>query len=369
METVRDPALQPAGSPTFDEVLRVEAPAGGGSADAGQGRPVRIEDVAREADVSPITVSRVLRSPGLVSSATRERVLAVVQRTGYVSNPHASALRSGRSSIVAAFLSNLLSQQYSDAAAACAEVLEEAGYQLLIGQTYYSYARETAALQSLRALKPAGIFLTGVVELEANRRALRELGIPIVESWAYPRDPIDMLVGLSNTDAGRMACEHFVSCGRRRLAFVGRRGGRGKLRLKGFEDRARELGAEIVLVREVDNVRSISDGHAILRELAGTAAEGGAEIDAVFVANDLLAIGAVLEARRIGLAVPDDFAILGIGDSDFAAQMTPALSVISFDCAAVGRRAGQLIASRLSGSKLHPVPEHVPLFLVERQSA
>jgi LacI family gluconate utilization system Gnt-I transcriptional repressor len=366
VETVPDSALYSPrpGLPTFDEVVRVAPSAAPGLVGAGHARPIRIEDVAREAGVSPITVSRVLRSPGVVSPPTRKRVLAVVERTGYVSNPHASALRSGRSSIVAAFLSNFLSQQYNDAATACAEVLEEAGYQLMIGQTSYSYARETAALQSLRALKPAGIFLTGVVELESNRRALGELGIPIVESWAFPRDPIDMLVGLSNTDAGRMACDHLVSIGRRRLAFIGRRGGRGRLRLKGFEDRARELGVEIVLIREVENVRSISDGHAILREVTGEAAK----IDAVFVANDLLAIGALLEARRIGLTVPDDLAILGIGDSEFAAQMTPALSVIAFDGAAIGRRAGELIADRLSGSAVAPVREHVDLRLVKRQS-
>ncbi len=364
VETVQDSErpTSPGGSPTFDEVVRVPSALGAG--DGGKGKAIRIEDVAREAGVSPITVSRVLRSPDVVSPATRTRVLAVVQRTGYVSNPHASALRSGRSSIVAAFLSNIFSQQYNDAATGCAEVLEEAGYQLMIGQTSYSYSRETAAIQALRALKPAGIFMTGVVELESNRRAMRELGIPIVESWALPRDPIDMLVGLSNTDAGRMACEHLVSRGRRRLAFVGRRGGRGRLRLKGFEEKARELGVEIVFVREVENVQSISDGHAILREVAAE----GSKADAVFVANDLLAIGAVLEARRLGLSVPDDLAILGIGDSDFAAQITPSLSVVAFDATAIGRRAGRLIAERLSGTApIHPI-EHVEMRLAQRQS-
>ena len=105
----------------------------------------------------------------------------------------------------------------------------------MIGQTSYSYAREAAAVHSLRALKPAAVFFTGVVELEDNRQFLRELGVPVVESWAFPRDPIDMLVGISNTDGERMAAEHLVSRGHRRLAFVGRSGGRGRLRLKGFE--------------------------------------------------------------------------------------------------------------------------------------
>ncbi|MCO6052253.1 LacI family DNA-binding transcriptional regulator [Mesorhizobium sp. RP14(2022)] len=357
--------------PRFDEVVRVDAPSNNTSktkevgAREGTSKPIRIEGVALEAGVSPITVSRALRASTSVSPATRERVLAAVRKTGYVSNPHASALRSGRSTIVAAFLSNLVSQQYNDAATACAEVLEDAGFQLMIGQTAYSYARETAAVQSLRALKPAGIFFSGVVELEANRRAVREFGVPVVESWAFPRDPIDMLVGISNTEAGCMAADHFVGRGRRRLAFVGRSGGRGRLRLNGFRERARELNAEIVLVREVDHVRSISDGRTILRELASYTRD----IDAVFIANDLLAIGALLEAPSIGVSVPHDLSILGIGDSEFAARMTPSLSVVAFDASFVGRRAGQLIASRLSGTSKSPSLEHVPLSLVERGSS
>lgn len=367
------PSISADASPRFDEVVRVDAPSGSAGtgtgneegASQGAGKPIRIEGVALEAGVSPITVSRALRASASVSPATRERVLAAVRKTGYVSNPHASALRSGRSTIVAAFLSNLVSQQYSDAATACAEVLEDAGFQLMIGQTAYSYARESAAVQSLRALRPAGIFFSGVVELEANRRAVREFGVPVVESWAFPRDPIDMLVGISNTEAGRMAADHFVARGRRRLAFVGRGGGRGRLRLTGFRERATELDAELVLVREVDHVRSILDGRAIMRELARHASD----IDAVFIANDLLAIGALLEAPCVGLSIPDDLSILGIGDSEFAARMTPSLSVIAFDAAAVGRRAGELIAGRLTGPSSSPVLEHVPLVIVARQSA
>ncbi|ALN74704.1 LacI family DNA-binding transcriptional regulator [Aureimonas sp. AU20] len=369
-EARNEPASQgaPTPLPTFDEVVRVQpasraAPARGHDA-ALLARPPRIEDVAREAGVSPITVSRALRSPGLVSPATLERVRAVVETTGYVSNPHASALRSGRSTVVAAFVSNLVSQQYNEAADACSEIVEAAGYQLMIGQTSYSYARETAAVQSLRALKPAAVFFTGVVELEDNRRALRELGVPIVESWAYPRDPIDMLVGISNTDGGRMAAEHLVARGRRRLAFVGRSGGRGRLRLHGFETRARELGAEIALVREVEHVRSMSEGHVVLRELIASAER----IDAVFFANDLLAIGAVLESRRQGLALPDDLAILGMGDSEFAAEMSPSLSTIAIDGRAIGARAGALLSRRLLANGDTPCRECLPLRLIQRET-
>jgi LacI family gluconate utilization system Gnt-I transcriptional repressor len=230
----------------------------------------------------------------MVSEATRTRVLEVVQRTGYWSNPHASALRSGRSTIVAVFVSNLSSQQYTAAAQACAQVIEDHGLQMMVGQTSYSYSRELSAIQSLRALRPAAVFFTGVIELEENRQVLRDLNIPIVESWAHPRDPIDMLVGFSNVDAGRLAASHLAERGFRRPAFIGRSGGRGKLRLQGFSERLAEHGISVASHLVVDRVGSIEDGRTAFRQLQ----DSGAHFDSIFCANDLLALGVHLGQRR-----------------------------------------------------------------------
>ncbi|WP_188590551.1 LacI family DNA-binding transcriptional regulator, partial [Achromobacter denitrificans] len=99
----------PPSTPTFDDVLRVR-PKGAGTPEraAAPAKPPRIEEVARLAGVSPITVSRALRQPEKVAQEKRERILQVVAQTGYASNPHARALRSGQSSVVAAFVSNIL---------------------------------------------------------------------------------------------------------------------------------------------------------------------------------------------------------------------------------------------------------------------
>jgi LacI family gluconate utilization system Gnt-I transcriptional repressor len=335
--------------PTIDDVVRIPAGDAGLPASAtGPRRPPRIEEVARLAGVSPITVSRALRHPEKVAEDKRSRILEIVERTGYASNPHARALRSGRSTIVAAFISNIFSQQYGLAVQGCAEILEPHGYQLMLGQTSYSYARETSMIQALMALRPAAVLFTGVIELEENRRALRELGIPIMESWAYPRDPIDMLVGISNVDAGRLAAEHLAGRGYRRVAYMGRRGGRGALRLSGFREGARERGLELVAELSVETVTSIADGRAALGDLLDSA-QG--RIDAVFAANDLLAIGALLEVRRRGLAVPNDLAILGFGETDIAESIGPGLTTIAVDGAELGRRAGAMLLARLQGGE------------------
>ena len=243
----------------------------------------------------------------------------MVAQTGYASNPHARALRSGQSSVVAAFVSNIFSQQFALAVQGCAEVLEPQGYQLMVGQTSYSYAKETSMIASLRALRPAAVLFTGVIELEENRQSLRELGIPIMETWAYPRDPIDMLVGLSNYDAGFMAASHLAERGYRRVAFMARHGGRGELRRQGFAAAAAHRGLEVVAELAVDNPQTIADGRAALARLLSQ----GGKFDAVFCANDLLAVGAMFEARDRKLAVPRDLAVLGFGETDIAGEIQP----------------------------------------------
>lgn len=328
---------------SIDDVVRIEQ-ASGPTAPV-RSKPVRIEEVARLAAVSPITVSRALRNPDLVSEATRKRILEVVQETGYWSNPHASALRSGRSSIVAVFVSNLQSQQYTRAAQACASVIEANGLQMMVGQTSYSYSRELTALQSLRALRPAAVFLTGVIELEENRQMLRDLNIPIVESWAHTRDPIDMLVAFSNVDAGRLAASHLAERGFRRPAFIGRSGGRGKLRLQGFAERLAQLDLPLAGSTVIDWVDSIEDGRIAYRKLQ----ERGVTFDSVFCANDLLGMGALIEAVSQGQSVPGEVGILGFGDRSEFNSLPPRLSQVTVDTSQIGRQAGAMILSRLGG--------------------
>ena len=161
----------------------------------------------------------------------------------------------------------------------------------------------------------------------------------MIETWAFPRDPIDMLVGLPNADAGAMAARRLAEAGHRRVAFIGRGSGRGALRCDGFRNAAAQLGLEIVHEIGVGEITGLADGRAAFTALL----ERGGDVDAVFCANDLLATGALIEARARGLSVPHNLALLGFGDNDVADQITPGLTTISFDAAAVGRIAGELL--------------------------
>ncbi len=360
-----------AGLATFvyDDVVRIPDARSSNQSDPREGSELpaqraSLADVARLADVSPITVSRALRNPERVRADKRHRIQLAVEQTGYSINPYASALKSGRSNIVLAFASNMLSEQFSLALQACAEVLEKAGFLFLVGQTSYSYERETAAIRSLHAMKPAAVMFTGVIELQANREILRGLNIPIMETWALPKDPIDMLVGFSNTEAGQLAAEVLFKKGHRKVAYIGRRSGRGALRLQGFRQRCAALGMKLVGEVLVNEVTGLSKGRACLSAII----ENEAELDAVFCSNDVLALGCLIEARRLGISVPADLGILGFGESDIAAEIPPGLTTIGIDSARLGRDAGEMLIARLSGETVEQKLRRLDLVVNDRGS-
>jgi len=328
------------------------------------GGPVRIEEVARRAGVSSITVSRSFRKPELVSDTTRARVEEAVRATGFSLNPHASALRSGRTNIITAFISTVASPQFLRAADAFALVLEGAGYEVVLARTSYSYEREIRLARTLEQMRPAGAFITGVLEQELCRSIFRRLAIPVVESWANSSSPIDMLVAVSNTDGARTAARFMAERGYRRLSFIGRASGRGIIRHTAFREECRALGVEFVEGEILASVRSADDGRAALSRLLGR----GERIDAIFCANDLLACGALIEARARGLDVPGDLALMGFGDSDLMQAIAPGLTTVTPDPEAIGRLAGEMLAARLGG---RPPPETtilLPLHLRVRGS-
>lgn len=348
-------------SQTLDPVERIIDPAGSAAAPQGQ---VRIEEVARLAGVSIITVSRALRKPEIVSEKARAKVAEAVRATGFSLNPHASALRTGRSNVVVVFLSSTASQQFLKAADAFAQVVEAEGFEVVLARTSYSYEREIQLTQSLTQVRPAGVFITGVLEQELHRKMFRRLGIPTVESWAFTDTPIDMLVGMSNTDATIAMTRYLVERGHRRIAFVGRATGRGRIRHIAFQQECARLGAEHAGSILLPTVRSLDDGRSAFGQLMQMG-----KPDAVFCANDLLASGALIEARSRGMRIPEDIAIAGFGDNDLMRELDPGITTVTADSAQAGRLAGRMLTERLAGDGPSQPQIALPMMLIRRGSA
>ncbi len=306
---------------------------------------IRVEEVARLAGVSPITVSRALGNPERVSEATRRKVAAAVTATGYVVNPAASSLRSGRSTIIPVFVSSLQNPHFANAVQGCADALEGSRFHLLMAQTSYSDRLEQEMLDSVLPMRPAALMFTGLVQSPETRARLRDLDIPIVEMWDFVPEPIDLLVGFSNFDGGRLMGEHFAERAFHRIAYVGRTLDRGAQRLAGFAEALATNGLAPALVLPLEGPRQTGDGEAafdrVLAELP--------DCDAIFFATDILAIGAAFRARERRIAIPGRLAIAGFGDLDIARYLYSPLTTVRVRSYDMGLAAGHLLRRRLEG--------------------
>jgi LacI family gluconate utilization system Gnt-I transcriptional repressor len=334
-----------------------------GQSGGGQ-KPVRIEDVAREAGVSPITVSRALSTPDKVKAETRERVLQAVEKTGYVVNSIASSLRSGRSSVVTVFVASLLNPHFASAVQGALDAFEGSRFHLMFAQTGYAEALGHDIAEILRPFRPAAVMFTGVPLQAEARAAMRRVGVPVIEVWGDGSDAIDMTAGASIEHGAQLMGAHFAQQRYRHVAYCGQTVPPGGVGLTGFRRGLEAGGGKLGHVMALEGTGTLSGGMAafsrILKECP--------QCDAIFFGSDLLAVGAILAARDAGVAVPDQVAIAGYGDLDFAVHMTPALTTIRVSDYDTGRLAGLALRARLEGGETPDPIIQVPMQLVVRES-
>lgn len=324
-------------------------------------KPARMSDVAREAGVALATVSRVLNAPELVAPATREKVLGAVARLGYVPDLNAGSLASARSRIVGAVVPTLLNAWFADTMEGLAAALAPAGYQLMLAQSNYHAQAEAGLVQAFLGRRVEGLVLTGGQHDDAVRATLRRLRLPVVETWDLPEKPIDLAVGFSNVAAGEAVGRHLRERGRRRVGFIGADEPRSLQRRDGLQ---RALGVPAVPCELVEPPSTLEAGEGALQRLL----EREPRLDALFCSNDILALGALLQCRRQGWAVPDRLAVVGFSDLAMARAAWPALTTVRVDAQALGRAAGRLLLQRLAGQKPARRVQDLGFTLVERDS-
>jgi LacI family gluconate utilization system Gnt-I transcriptional repressor len=328
-----------------------------------RGRPVRVEDVARVAGVSPITVSRALSSPHKVRFETRERVAAAVASTGYVVNSIASTLRSGRSAIVTVFVASLQNPHFAAAVQGIIDAFEGSRYRLMFAQTGWSEEVSDDLVQTVLPFRPAGLVFSGVGCDEATRKTLTELEVPVIE-MGVRANPMDMLVQMPSFEAGRLMGEHLGAQGFARIAFCGHTLGHGVARLKGFHAGLSTFGIAPSMILPIEGTQSVGDGVVSL----GRVLSDLPDCDAIFFGSDLLAMGALIEARRRHLDIPARLAIAGYGDLDFAGFLEPPLTTVRISDHEMGRVAGDMLRRRLDHEAVDQPVVQIPVRLVPRQS-
>jgi LacI family gluconate utilization system Gnt-I transcriptional repressor len=319
-----------------------------------------LHDVAQAAGVSLITASRALSNPDVVSKATIERVRRAVEATGYVPNLLAGGLKSRRSLAIGALVPVISVPQFLPTVQTLTEELDRAGYQLILGQTGYDHAREAALLDTMVGRRVDGIVVAGLLQPGPAPERLRKLGIPVVETWDLSDRPLDMLVGFSHVKVGSAVAGYFLARGWQRVAIATGDDQRARTRRDGF---LAAMGHDVptAFVKAPSN---LALGRAALRDLLGQ----DPAIRAVFCSSDGLAEGVLTEARARGLRVPQDLAVVGFGDADFAAHLAPSLTTVRIDGAGIGRLAAQQILARCKGQAVEERIVDVGFRIVERLS-
>lgn len=332
-------------------------------------KPPKMADVARQAGVSPMTVSRAFRSDASVSEATRKAILQAADDLGYVFDATASNLRSQRTDFVAVTIPSINNSNFADTLAGLSEGLKARGLQILLGYTNYDVQEEERLIEQLLRRRPEAIVVTGGRHTDRARRLLANAGIPVVETWDLPENPIGHVVGFSNAAAVRGMVDHFVARGLTRIAFLG---GDAVSDTRGADRRAGFIAA--MQAHGLDATRLIGAGNPpiSMREGADAMArllDALPDTQAVICVSDPSAFGALTECQRRGVDVPGRIAIAGFGDFEVGGVAVPPLSTINPFPRDIGARTAALILDVLDGRQTAPARVEIAPELLIRASS
>jgi LacI family gluconate utilization system Gnt-I transcriptional repressor len=312
----------------------------------GQKAALTLIDVAKVAGVSPITVSRALHRPEVVTEETRIKVIEAVRKTGYVSNMLAGGLASNKSRLVAIFLPTIANSIFADTVQALMDRLTEAGYQTLLGLTGYSAEQEEKLLEAVLGRRPDGIVLTGTLHTESSRLRLAQSGIPLVEAWDLTDDPLDMLVGFSHERVGEAIARHLLAKGYKRFSVITLGDPRGLRRSHSLIAELARHGVDDVPLQVMTPPATLKTGRDGLHLLLDRTAAP----EVVICSSDTIAQGVLAEAASRGLSIPKDLAVMGFGDLSSAAQVYPALSTVRVDGHAIGEHVARALLERFKSA-------------------
>jgi LacI family gluconate utilization system Gnt-I transcriptional repressor len=277
----------------------------------------------------------------------------------------AGGLASSRSKLIAAVVPSTVISVFNETIEALNNTLFDAGYQLMLGQSAYSSAREELLLDSVIGRRPDGIFLTGVMQPGKGRTRLMASGIPVVETWDLTPTPIDMLIGFSHADIGLAVAKYLLSKGKKQFAIIRAEDERADRRTAAFIAAVAETGLPNPYVVNVGDQRSIRSGRDAMSQILKNAPQ----TDAIFCSSDLLALGVLTEARAKKIDVPKKIAVMGFGDVPFVADMLPSLTTVRINGGKIGQLAAQYLMDRAEGKEVSRPIIDVGFSIIERDTA
>ena len=325
-----------------------------------------IHDIAREAQVSAMTVSRALNDRPGVSEHTRERVRAVAQDLGYVANVQAKSLAGGKTHVLGMVVPDIGTEYVGEIVRGVGDALERSGYDLLLYTTHRDPKRERERLFGVAGGMADGMLSLLPRTIDTHMRMLEQLKLPVVIVDHLGADTNLPMIGTDNFRGARQAIKHLADLGHKRIGYItgDLETGAATERLRGYREGLQMVGLSYdeALVREGDfyQTRAFKAATELL--------ELPEPPTAIFASNDVSAYGAMDAVRELNLRVPDDVSIIGFDDVPSAAQVHPGLTTIRQPLYEMGAAATRLLLSVLEGNEAAVSRISLPTNLVIRGS-
>jgi LacI family transcriptional regulator len=325
---------------------------------------VTIDEVARMARVSPATVSRVLNGTSPVSDDKGTRVRHAVAALGYEPFGPARALRHQRVRVWAVVITDVENPFFTSVTRGIEDAAHAGGYRLVLCNSDENPDKEGTYVDIAIRERMAGVVIAVAASGESKLDRLIAHGIPVVAIDRRPNRDIDSVV-VDNRGGARAATEHLIECGWQRIACITgpSRTSTSTERAQGYRNALRAAGRTVdpSLVRRADYRQE--GGYRAARALL----ESSDPPDALFVANNLMTVGALQAIHDLGIRVPDELGIVGFDDSPWAELIKPRLTVVAQPTYEIGRTAAELLTTHTHDEP----PRHVVLSptLIVRESS
>lgn len=313
------------------------------------GRGAKIEDVARAAGVSIMSVSRAMRGVEGLSPETRSRILRTADKLDYVPNRAAGSLATAASNLIGISVPTLFDSVFAEILDEMRGPLLRSGYELMIETSDYSRQREEAWIERIIKWSPAALVVCGTDHSRKSRERLAASGIPTLEIWDTTDDPIDLSVGIDHDAAGYAMGRHLVSLGYCRPAYIGTTKGRdprAEKRVQGLARAFEGAGLGLVADMRIDGPSSFDAGRQGCARVLNDLAEWP---DVLCFLTDHLAFGGLMECAARGLEVPEAIGIVGFNDLGINDVLPQKLTTSRTPRAQIGETSARMLIAAMSG--------------------
>ena len=320
-----------------------------------------IREVAKLANVSPATVSRVMNGTARVDDEKKERVLKAIEETGFVPNEVARSLFRKSAKTIGLVIPTIENPFFTQLASAIEKEADENGYRLILYTTHSSFEKEKTALQMLSSMNADGIILARIDEKLLPYVEATNIPVVITDSFFLGGKDITYVYS-DHYQGGRLAMEHLIECGCKKVVCI--KGvqtiASANARYRGYQDVCKERGIE---ERTVDCDYNFINGLRAAEELI----EKYPDVDGIIATNDMVAISVYKVLKKNHMSVPDQVQLVGYDDVEIASIMTPELTTIRQGVKTIGKKAAELIIFD-SNKETDENNYILPVQLIERET-